>query len=128
MCKEIRFCDQCGQPFAQDHHIVFKSECKPMDKCPFNHVYLCQKHHQDHRAGVHHNKKLNKYYKTKVKNKLQELFTKDYYSEEEIKSKLEIGQNATRSLCKLMWSVKGKYKNEDIIKTCLGGNYTWEED
>lgn len=130
MCKEIHFCDICGKAYGiEDHHIVFKSECKPLDKCPFNHVYLCEKHHRDHKYGVHFNKKLNKKYKSEVKEILETLFEENQtYSTEEIQDKLQIGANAARSLCKLMWPVKGKYKNEDIIKTCLGGNYTWEED
>jgi len=128
MCKEIHFCDQCGQPFGEDHHIVFKSECKPLDKCPFNHVYLCHIHHRDHKQGVHFNKKVNKYYKSQVKAKLQELFTEDYYSTEQIQKKLQIGHSATISLCKLMLPKNSKYKREDIIRVCVGGNYRWEQE
>ncbi|MCR3759186.1 hypothetical protein KYB31_09310 [Clostridium felsineum] len=123
MCKEIHFCQVCGQPFAEDHHIVFKSECKPMDKCSFNHVYLCYVHHRDHKRGVHHNKKLNNHYKMQVQAKLQELFTEEYYSMEQIQNKLQIGHNAVTSLCKLMKQHVGKYKTKEIIKACMGGRF-----
>lgn len=125
--SELHFCDVCGGPYAEDHHIIFKSECKPLDKCPFNHVYLCNVHHRDHKYGVHFNKKLNKHYKSQVKAKLEELFAEDYYSMGQIKSKLHISSNATRSLCKLMLPKNCKYAREDIIRTCVGGNYRWED-
>jgi hypothetical protein len=121
MDKEIHFCEICGNPIVEDHHIVFKSECKPMDKCYFNHTWLCNKHHQDHKAGVHHNRKLNIKLKLRVQAKLESLFDKEWYMSNEIQNKLKISSNATRSLCKLMTSRVGLYKRNDIIRTVLGG-------
>lgn len=120
MCTDIHFCKICGQPFAEKHHIIFKSQCKPLDKCIYNHVYLCAKHHRDHRQGVHFNKELDSYFKTQFKGKLEQLFTDDSYCMEDIKDKLRIGNNAAKSLCKMMYLCNGKYKREDIIRRCMG--------
>lgn len=121
MNKEIHFCEICGTSYAEDHHIVFKSECKPMDKCYFNHAWLCYTHHRDHKLGAHFNRELNIKLKLRVKAKLEELFTKKTYTITEIKDKLKISERATRSLCKLMTSHVGLYKRNDIIRTALGG-------
>jgi hypothetical protein len=120
--KEIHFCSICGSSYGiEDHHIIFKSQVKPLDKCPYNHVYLCQTHHRDHKKGVHFNKELDTHFKMQFKAKLEELFTQETYSITEIKDKLKISSNATRSLCKLMTSHIGLYKKENIIRACLGG-------
>jgi hypothetical protein len=122
MCREIHFCKICGTSYGiEDHHIVFKSQCKPLDKCIYNHVYLCPTHHRDHRQGVHFNRKLDKQFKGEFKSKLKQLFTSEAYCMEDIKDKLRIGNNAVKSLCKTMWQYNGKYKTEDIIRTCMGG-------
>jgi hypothetical protein len=121
MSSEIHFCKICGNPITEDHHIIYKSQVKPLDKCPYNHVYLCQTHHRDHKQGVHFNKKIDIHFKMQFKAKLEELFTQETYSITEIKNKLKISSNATRSLCKLMTSHVGLYKKEDILRATLGG-------
>lgn len=121
MSSEIHFCFICGNPITEDHHIIYKSQVKPLDKCPYNHVYLCQTHHRDHKQGVHFNKKLDTHFKMQFKAKLEELFIQETYSITEIKDKLKISSNATRSLCKLMTSHVGLYKRNDIIRIALGG-------
>jgi predicted DNA-binding protein YlxM (UPF0122 family) len=55
------------------------------------------------------------------KAKLEELFTQETYSITEIKDKLKISDRAVKSLCKLMTSHVGLYKQENIIRACLGG-------
>lgn len=123
MGSEIHFCAICGNSYGvEDHHIVFKSQVKPLDKCPYNHVYLCQTHHRDHRQGVHFNKELDTHFKNQFKAKLEELFTEETYTMEEIKDKLKIGNNAVKSLCKLIWTYNGEYKTEDIIRVCMGNS------
>lgn len=120
MYKEIHFCVICGQPFAEDHHIIYKSSVKPLDKCPQNHVYLCKFHHRDHREGVHFNRKLDKKYRDQFKAWLEESFVNNYYEQEEIKKILHIGDCATRSLCKMMNMKGGQYSKTEIIKACMG--------
>lgn len=123
MSSEIHFCAICGNSYGiEDHHIVFKSQVKPLDKCPYNHVYLCQTHHRDHKKGVHFNKELDTYCKIQFKTKLEELFTQETCSIAEIKDKLKISDRAVRSLCKLINHHIGLYKREDVIKACLGFN------
>lgn len=120
--KEIHFCRICGTSYGiEDHHIIYRSQVKPLDKCPKNHAYLCHKHHRDHRQGGHFNKKLDKQLKLEFQNWLEESFIKDYYDIEEIREILGIGLNAARSLCKLMYQKNGKYSRDEIIVTCMGG-------
>ena len=120
--KEIHFCRICGTSYGiEDHHIIYRSPVKPLDKCPRNHAYLCHKHHRDHRQGVHFNKKLDKQLKLEFQNWLEESFIKDYYDIEEIREILGIGLNAARSLCKMMYQKNGKYSRDEIIVTCMGG-------
>lgn len=123
--EEEKLCEECLKigiyTRGEDHHIVFKSESKPMDKCYFNHAYLCNKHHRDHKAGAHFNRELNIKLKLRVQAKLEELFTQETYSITEIKDKLKISYGACKSLCKLMSCHIGMYKREDIIRICMGG-------
>ncbi|EPY2295892.1 hypothetical protein ACXATC_003562, partial [Clostridium sporogenes] len=45
--KQIKYCEVCGKSNGVElHHIVFKSECKPLEKCKYNFAYLCMEHHK----------------------------------------------------------------------------------
>lgn len=127
--KEIHFCKVCGTNYnVQCHHIVFRSECKALEKCEMNFAYLCSYHHNDHREGVHHNKKLNNKLKLEFQNKLEILFDDRYLTEDDVMLTLKINRNATRRLCKACLPVKeGKYSREDIIRACMGGKLIMEE-
>lgn len=118
----LRYCVICGSNnWVQDHHIILKSQVKALDYCPFNHVFLCQYHHEDHKAGVHHNKELKAKLRNEFKATLESLFIEDNYDMKDIQKKLEIDSKATRSICKLMTPTLKGFERENIIRTCLGG-------
>jgi hypothetical protein len=118
--SEIHFCKVCGTSYGvEDHHIIFKSIVKPLDKCPKNHVYLCNTHHRDHRNGVHFNSELDKRFKTEFREWLEESFPDEYYEMKEIQQILGIGINAIRSLCKRM-HCGFLYSRKEIIRVCMG--------
>jgi Zn-dependent peptidase ImmA (M78 family) len=58
---------------------------------------------------------------------LEETFPLDRYTLEEIRKKLDISQNAARSLSKLMDIDKGAYNRQKIIRTCMGCRIYTEE-
>lgn len=116
-------CIICGRPNSHNHHVVFKSECKPLEHCQKNQVRLCYEHHQG-TCGVHgkYGDELNIRLKLEFQEWLEEVFTKDKYSISEIQKKLGISQNTCRSLSKLLPIARGgMYLTEDIIRICMGG-------
>ena len=121
--KEIHFCEVCGISYGIEmHHRVFRSECKPLERCKLNHVYLCSNHHRG-TYGVHgrEGNKLNRKLKLELQNKLEMLFDKRELTEEEINEVLQISEKALQRLLKTLTLHKGKYVREDVIRACLGG-------
>ncbi|WP_243148857.1 hypothetical protein [Clostridium sporogenes] len=121
--KEIKHCLVCGTSYGvEKHHMVFKSECKPLEHCKYNYAYLCGEHHRgDYGPHGKHGKKLNRQLKLGFQNWLEETFYQDRYTLEDIQKKLDISINATRSLSKLMKIEKGMFSREEIIRACMGG-------
>lgn len=120
--SEIHFCKVCGTSYGgEDHHIIFKSQVKPLDKCPKNHVYLCNIHHRDHRNGVHFNAELDKKFKNEFREWLQSVFVNNYYSPGEIQKILNISVRSTEQLLKALPHRCYLYESEDIIRACMGG-------
>lgn len=128
MDEDIKYCAECGDVNVHLHHIVFKSECKPLENCKLNFVYLCIKHHQDHKEGVHHNYNLNRKYKLKFQNSLEILWDKQYLTREEINEVLGIADKPLDGLLKVLTLQNGKYVREDIIRACMGGKLIIEEN
>lgn len=119
---EIKFCKVCGTSYGVElHHRVYRSECKPLENCKLNHVYLCNKHHRDHKVGVHFNKKFDNEIKLEFQNWLEILFNKPYLTREEIKEVLEIADKPLNSLLKTVERHKDKYVREEVIRVCMGG-------
>lgn len=128
MDEDIKYCEECEESVnIHLHHIVFRSECKPLENCKLNFVYLCIKHHQDHKVGVHHNYKLNRKYKLKFQNTLETLWDKRYLTRAEIKEVLGIADKPLNKLLKPLTLQKGKYVREDVIRQCMGGKLVIEE-
>jgi len=67
-----KFCKECGNPYTESHHVVFRSEVKPLEYCKLNLVDLCIEHHKG-TYGVHGSKgaKLNRKLKLEFQNKLK---------------------------------------------------------
>lgn len=119
---EIKFCKVCGTSYGVElHHRVYRSECKPLENCKLNHTYLCNKHHRDHKVGVHFNKKFDNEIKLEFQNWLEILFNKPYLTREEIKEVLEIADKPLNSLLKTVERHKDKYVREEVIRVCMGG-------
>lgn len=122
MSTDINCCKVCGNTYGiEQHHIVFRSQAKPLEKCKLNYVYLCGMHHRDHKVGVHFNRKLDKNFKLEFQNTLEVLFDKRYFTEDEISKVLGISIRATRSLCKTVVQANGVFARADIIRACMGG-------
>lgn len=120
----MKECAICNRPNSEEHHRIYRSECKPLVKCKKNLVYLCSEHHRG-TYGVHgkHGGKLNKELKLEFQEWLEEEFTEDKYTLEQIGKKLGISTNAVRSLSKLMQLDRGMYGRENIIRVCMGGKF-----
>lgn len=120
--REIHFCEVCGSPYVELHHVVYRSENKNLENCKLNFVYLCQEHHRG-TYGVHGSKgaRLNRKLKLEFQNKLEELLDKQYLTREEINNILQIDDKALNRLLK-RFSIQGdKYIKEDVIRACMGG-------
>ena len=124
---EDKYCEICGAP-AETHHIILRSECKPLENCKMNMINLCYYHHRDHKVGAHHNKKFNLKLKLEFQNKLELLFDSEYLTKSDIKNCLQISERATDSLCKTILSDKGKFYRQDVIRACMGGKMILDEE
>lgn len=120
--REIHFCEVCGSPYVELHHVVYRSENKNLENCKLNFVYLCQEHHRG-TYGVHGSKgaRLNRKLKLEFQNKLEELLDKQYLTREEINNILQIDDKALNRLLKRFSIQDYKYIKEDIIRACMGG-------
>ncbi|EKS4345811.1 hypothetical protein QB607_003848 [Clostridium botulinum] len=118
----MKECVICGRPNSEEHHVIYRSECRALIKCKKNLVYLCADHHRG-LYGPHGKcgKELNRKLKLEFQNWLEETFNKDFYSIEEIKGKLGISTNAVKSLSKLIRQKNSVFDREDIIIACMGG-------
>ena len=120
--REIHFCEVCGSPYVELHHVVYKSENKNLENCKLNFVYLCPEHHRG-TFGAHGSKgaRLNRKLKLEFQSKLEELLDKHYLTREEINNILRIDDKALNRLLKRLSLHKDKYIKEDVIRTCMGG-------
>lgn len=125
----MKECIRCGKPNSEEHHIVFRSECKQLEHCKKNLVYLCNYHHKG-TYGPHGSKGSaeNKRLKLEFQNWLETSFLKNSFALDEIQQVLGISSIAVNKLSKHMWSKDGKYAREDIIRTCMGGRLILEDD
>ena len=127
--REIHFCEVCGSPYPELHHVVYRSENKNLESCKLNFAYLCQEHHRG-TYGPHGSKgaALNKKLKLEFQNKLEELLDKQHLTREEIKEVLDISDKTLNSLLKTVERHKDKYVREEVIRACMGGKLIIEED
>lgn len=112
-------CYLCGGEDTETHHIVLRSECRPLEKCELNKVRLCT-HCHDY---LHHDSKGYKKLralKFELQNKLEFLFDKEYLTREEIKEVLKISNKPLDRLLKPIVMKKGLYEREDVIRACMG--------
>lgn len=123
------YCLECGTPYGiENHHIVSRRQCKPLEECEKNQVDLCAIHHRDHRKGIHFNRKLYLKYKLKFQNYLETHLLKEYLTREEIKEVLEIKDKPLDRLLKSLTMYKGKYARKDVILKCMADKKVTEEE
>ena len=115
-------CFVCGKLGTECHHRIFRKECKPLENCRLNHIYLCPEHHRG-THGVHgkYGYKLNRLIKLQFQNNLEILFDKEELTKEEINKVLEIDKKALARLLKTVPNKQDKYNREDVIRACMGG-------
>ncbi len=121
---EYKHCENCGSTKQlEKHHRIFKSRCKPLAHCKYNMVYLCSDCHRNKPYAVHnkHGHELDMKLKLQFQNWLEETFYQERYTLDEIRKKLDISQNAARSLSKLIDIDKGAYTRGNIIRAAMGG-------
>lgn len=129
----MKYCSECGRPYAETHHIIFRSESKALEHCKLNLVDLCIGHHKG-TYGVHGSRgaALNRKLKLEFQNNLEILWDKQYLTREEIQEVLQIADKPFNRLLKTLKVKEDKYTREDVIRQCMGGKLieegmTWEE-
>lgn len=109
-------CEICGKE-AEKHHIVHSSEGGL--NFPLNYKYLCAEHHRG-KNGPHRNKKIDIKYKIQLQKKLEILFTKEFYTTNEISRILNMSKAAVKKVFKKYTLYKEGYKKRDIIFRLMG--------
>ena len=113
---DYRPCAVCGGVGSEMHHIIRRSHCKAMVHAEINLIALCPKCHRHNIHGVHgKNKELDNRLKLDLQNKLEMLFDKEYLTEDEINSVLEIGPTALKNLLKPLRRKSEGYYFLDVI-------------
>lgn len=119
---KIDYCEKCGgYGVVELHHIVHKSQSRVLKDCKINHKYLCGTCHRDNKYGVHGNSKVDKKMKLDLQERLQELFTEDEITLEEVKEALDIKDNNIYTIYKSLYMTGNKVSKEDLIRVLMGG-------
>jgi len=103
------------------HHIVFKSECKPLEHCKPNFKYLCSEHHRGTYSPHGKHNEVNKQYKLEFQRWLQSKFSKGLYSAGEVRKILDISVVSSEKLLKAVPHKCYLYQAEDIVRAAMGG-------
>lgn len=125
--RQIYYCEICGKPYAERHHMVYKSECILLKEIDLNFKYLCPEHHKGN-SGPHKNRYVDLTYKLEVQDKLFQLFNKEFYTEKEIQHNLKTTPTTARKICKKLTIYKDGYSSRELIQRLMGGKlYTQEQ-
>ena len=117
------YCEICGKE-ADIHHIVHRSN-GGLD-FDLNYKYLCPQHHRG-KDGPHRDKFVDLKYKLEMQNKLTALFTKRYYSLDDLYKLLSINRNSLKRLTKKLKLYKEGYLSKDVIFELMGRQIYSEE-
>lgn len=118
--EEYKCCEVCNRNITELHHIVFRSQAPYMANIKINFKYLCP---EDHRGnnGPHMNREIDFKYKYELQTRLFELFSNPYYTEKEIKEKLETTASIARKITKKLKLYKKGYERVDLVARLMGG-------
>jgi len=125
--REIYYCEVCGMPYAERHHVIYKSESILLKEIDLNFKYLCAEHHKGNN-GPHKNRYVDLTYKLEVQDKLFQLFSKEFYTEKEIQHNLKTTPSTARKICKKLKIYKDGYNSRELIQRLMGNRlYTREQ-
>ena len=116
-------CYFCGNLNTEQHHIIFRSQCKPLQNCKYNIVELCVEHHRGCN-GVHgkNGSKLNIVLRKNLQKKINSLLKMVRLNNEGISSILQISEDDAYKLTKgLILNTDGVYDENDVLRKILGG-------
>lgn len=100
------------------HHVVFRSQ-GGLD-FELNYKYLSLEAHEGS-AGPHLNRKVDLIYKKELQDKLENVFTEEIYTIEEIAKLLGRTKKYFEKHFKRVAQEAGAYRREDIIRKLMGG-------
>lgn len=115
-----RYCEVCGKPYAELHHIIFRSQAGYLTNVPVNFKYLCAEHHRGNNSP-HRNRKIDLQYKRELQAKLEKLLNRDYYTIDQLKNTLDISKKEAEKVVNKTPLYKEGYAREDILKRLMGG-------
>lgn len=112
-------CEECGAPFPEKHHVVFKSQGGINH--PINYKKLCLICHKGDN-GPHKNRVKDLEYKLEMQNKLYDLFRAKHYNAKMVQKILKMSEEEIYKILKtLTYTPDWVYKKEDIIRKLMGG-------
>lgn len=116
-----RPCEVCGRTPSEEHHIIKRSQAPYLINIKLNIKDLCHEHHRGN-EGPELNRRTDKKYKLEYQDKVMALFdmTK-YYTEKDIREKLNTTQTEVRKFLKILPLHKEGYLGEDIVRRMMGG-------
>jgi len=118
--ENMNYCEKCNAPYAEKHHIIFKSQAKYLENVPLNFKYLCPEHHRG-KYSPHMDKRTDIKYKQEYQENITNIINiNKYYNEEEIKDKLSISNNDLKRILKKLNRHKEGYWGNDLIVRLLG--------
>lgn len=115
-----KHCKACGTTlYVEEHHIVFRSKAPYMINIKLNLKNLCYLCHRGN-DGPHSNNKTDRKYKFELQTKLFKVFTKSYYSEDEIRDLLETNDIEVRKIVKVLKKNSEGYERLALIRRVMG--------
>lgn len=112
------YCEECGEYYAERHHIVFRSQGGL--NFPENFKWLCATCHRG-KDGPHKNRKKDLRYKQEMQAQLQIRLFKPYYTAEGLQKALKLQKNQVKRITKTLNLYSDGYKSEDVIRRLMGG-------
>lgn len=117
---EYQLCEVCGCNVTELHHVIYRSQASYMSNLKVNFKFLCPDHHRG-KHGPHMNKNMDNKYKLELQAKLFNLFEdKEYWTEKEIKDKLDCTSSEVKKITKKLMIHKEGYKKIDLILRLMG--------
>lgn len=113
------YCQKCGRPNAEKHHIVFKSQGGLDIKV--NYKWLCYECHRGNN-GPHLNRERDLELKREEQERLFLLFKEEErYQIKEIAEKIGYDRKRLEKRFEKVRNCCGEYEAEDIVRRLMGG-------